>query len=385
LLGPFVGTIADRFPRIRMVRASQFGIATLFFSMGALLFIGTVELWHIYLYTFLNGLLFLFDIPARRTYMSAVVGSENITAALALDMITSNLAWFVGSNVAGALLAQTRPEYVYMALGVMGLSNILVIRTLPTLWRPREYSDREPFLASMRAGAQFSWRHKAILGVLLAVGITNMTGFPFESMAPVFAREFFDAGPLLFGMLLSAQGLGSLLVATLLVASGRRFRRPGLLVVGASMVQHVGSIGLTFLTNAIAGMAAFFMLGGVAMVFSIMHNTFFLAATPDSMRGRVMGIQLLVIGLYPLGTLTLGALANELGAAQATRITSAIGLALMTIVFLAFRDLRYPARQLGIEAGLAAAVSSRAQEHEVEAQAAESKGQMAAEVEEKAG
>jgi MFS family permease len=221
------------------------------------------------------------------------------------------------------------------------------------------------------------------LGVLLAVGITNMTGFPFESMAPVFARELFDAGPLLFGMLLSAQGLGSLVVAGLLVARGRRYRRPGLLVVAASVVLHVGSIGLTFLGNALAGFAVLFALGGVAMVFSIMHNTFFLAATPDSMRGRVMGIQLLVIGLYPLGTLALGVLANELGAAQATRITATIGLVLMVAVFLAFRDLRYPARQMGIEAGLAAAVSSRAEEQEIEARTIGS--QVEGEVVEKAG
>jgi hypothetical protein len=298
-------------------------------------------------------------------------------------MITSNLAWFVGSNVAGALLAQTKPEYVYVALGLVGLSNILVIRTLPVLWRPRRVGDREPFLSSMRAGARFSWQHRAILGVLLAVGITNMTGFPFESMAPVFARELFDAGPLLFGMLLSAQGLGSLVVAGLLVARGRRYRRPGLLVVAASVVLHVGSIGLTFLGNALAGFAVLFALGGVAMVFSIMHNTFFLAATPDSMRGRVMGIQLLVIGLYPLGTLALGVLANELGAARATRITATIGLVLMVAVFLAFRDLRYPARQMGIEAGLAAAVSSRAEEQEIEARTIGS--QVEGEVVEKAG
>lgn len=340
VFGPFVGLIADRYPRIRIMRLTQVGLATSTLGLALALLFGDVTLWHIYLYTLINGVLFMFEISAKRPYMSAVVGPKHITAALALDMISLNTAWFIGSNLGGVIVANVSAGYLYLGIAAVFLLNFVILRGLPVLFRRETDGTREPAYKSLRSGLTYARQNRLILGGLLAVGINNFSGYTFESMSAVFAKDIYHAGPLLFGLIMSAQGLGSLLTAFLLVAYGKRFKRPGLLVLVAAMVQHIGSIALSFAGVPALGILALLMLGTVSMMFGIMHNTLVLTATPDRVRGRIVGLQILAMGMYPIGSLAVGALSDAIGLQMAVRVFASGGLLVLVLLALAFPELR---------------------------------------------
>lgn len=342
LIGPFVGLIADRFPRIRIVRIAQAGMGSVSLIFGLLLIASLAPLTVLYAYVFLNGMLFLLDMTARRTYFSGVVGRRQITSALALDMISLNMAWFVGSNAAGALLNSVDPGYIYIGLGLIGYLNVSLLRGLPVLFHPTADERRESFLNSFRRGLRFVRGNRVIVGLLLAVGLTNMSGFTFESMIAVIARDQFDAGPLLFGLLLSAQGMGSLVIAVLLAMTHWRARHHGSMVLVTAFFMHLLAAGLSWLVWAPAGFALLLVLGMIAMGFSIMHNSMLLMITPDRMRGRIVGIQAVVLGLFPLGSLGLGVLAEVLGPAEAIRFVAFGGIGLLVLIAVAYPELRRP-------------------------------------------
>lgn len=342
LIGPLFGLIADRFPRILIVRIAQAGVGSSSFLFGLLLIAAIAPLWALYAYVFLNGMLFVLEMPARRTYFTGVVGRKYITTALALDMISLNMAWFIGSNFAGVLLKTVEPGFVYIGLGAIGFLNVILLRGLPILFHPTTDERAESFLSSFRRGLGFVRGNRVIVGLLIAVGLTNLTGFTFESMIAVIAREQFEAGPLLFGLLISAQGIGALIVAVLLATTRWRVHRHGLMVLTASFMMHLFSAGLTWLAWAPAGFAVLMILGMMTMGFSIMQNSMLLMLTPDRMRGRIIGIQVVVLGMFPLGSLGLGALAGVLGSVEAIRIVAFGGMTILVIIAGIFPELRRP-------------------------------------------
>lgn len=340
LFGPFVGLIADRFPRVRTLRATQAGIAITATSLALVLLLGEIQLWHLYLYTLVSGALFMFEISVRRPYISTVVGPKNLTAALALDMISLNIAWFAGANAGGLIVAAIPAEYLYFGIASIFAMNVVLLRDLPILFRREMAEGKEPALKSLRNGFTYARKNRLILGGLIVVGVHNFTGYTFESMASVFAVEVFEAGPAMFGLLMSAQGLGSLVVSVLLVKYGRRVKNPALFMVVGALAQQVGAIMFSFTGFAMAGFIMLLVLGMVSMVFGIMHNTLVLTATPDRVRGRIVGLQILAMGMFPLGSLAVGQLGDVIGLQEAVRVFSSVGIVSLLAVMMLFPELR---------------------------------------------
>lgn len=338
--GPLVGLVADRFPRVRIMQTAQLGTAATALTVAGLLFSHHVSLPILYGYTFINGLLFLFDVPARRTYMSAVVGQRQLTIALALDILGMNGAWFLGSNLGGFALNTVTPGFIYLALAFVAAVNIHLLRDLPVLFRPKPHAEHESFATSLREGVRFARKRRFILGALLVVGLTNLTGFTFETMASVIARDVFNAGPLLFGLLISAQGLGSFFSAFAITVRGKRVDRPGLVLVAASLAMHALAVAFSFLTFAPLAFFALLTLGILSTSFSVMHNQLFLSTAPKRIRGRMVGLQMLVIGLYPISGILVGALGSALGAELAMRIMAGVGFGLILTSVALFPELR---------------------------------------------
>lgn len=340
LFGPFVGLIADRFPRIRTLRSTQAGLATTTLILGVMLLLGDVQLWHLYLYTAVNGFLFMVEISVRRPYIGSVVGPKYFTAALALDMISLNVAWFAGANAGGAIVAVIPASYLYFGISGTYALNVFWLRHLPVLFRREMAEGREPAFQALKSGFSYVRKNRLILGGLIVVGINNFSGYTFESMAAIFAVDVFHAGPLMFGLLMSAQGLGSLVMSILLVKYGRRVRRPGLFMLGGALAQHLGSIAFSFAGFALLGFAVLLFLGVLSTVFGIMHSTLVLMATPDRMRGRVIGLQILAMGMFPIGSLAVGQLGDVIGLQEAVRIFAGVGIAALLVIFLLFPELR---------------------------------------------
>lgn len=340
LAGPFVGVIADRFPRIRVVRVAEVGSGVSAAVVATLALTDALAVWHIYVYVLVGGMLWTMAMPARRAYMVSVVGRRNMTPALALDMLGWTVSNIIASNIAGQALKVIGPGYVYAGLaGSSGLS-LLALRGLPLLWRPPAEGEREPVLRSMVEGFKYIGQSRLLVGAVVLVALANFTGFLFELMTPVFAEEVLHTGSGGLGLLISAPSFGALCTGVLLTAYGRRVNRPGLGLLVAAAAQHVLTIAWSYATWLPLSFGLLTVTGLFTFMFGTMNSNVFLAATPDRMRGRVQGVQLLVIGTFPLSGLVAGALANEIGPGPAVRWMAVGGSVALALIWLAFPELR---------------------------------------------
>ena len=105
LLLPFTGYAADRFDRRKLLLATQSALAILAAGLGVLVLSGVVALWHVYVFAFLLGCVTAFDMPARQTFVSELVGDRQLANAVALNSTSFNAARMIGPAVAGVLIA----------------------------------------------------------------------------------------------------------------------------------------------------------------------------------------------------------------------------------------------------------------------------------------
>jgi MFS family permease len=340
VVGPSVGFIADRFPRLRVVRWAQVGLALLALCMAALLFAGAFEVWHAYVYSLCQGTLLVLDVTSRRSYMAGTVRASDVTAALSVDMLVMTVARIAFANTSGLLLDASRPRYAYVALAAMAATSVVLTWGLPMLYRGSEGQRRESLLASLKGGIRFARAHRPVLGGLLLVALANLTAFSYEPMVPSIAGDLFHASPAVFGLFASATAVGSLVSSLWMSFSGRRLARPGLVALAAAAGLHALQFAFSYADTVVPSLVLLAVIGAVGIVFSISHTSLFLLAAPDGLRGRLLGLQMLMIGAYPVCTLIVGWLGHRLGALAAVRTMALAGVVWLVALTVLVPELR---------------------------------------------
>ncbi|MGI8899395.1 MAG: MFS transporter, partial [Nocardioides sp.] len=105
LLSPYAGLIADRFPKRRLLQVTQLMMAGPALLLGILAVTGTAQPWHVYVLAFVFGIGTAFDAPARQSFVSEMVGPDDLTNAVGLNSASFNAARIVGPALAGLLIA----------------------------------------------------------------------------------------------------------------------------------------------------------------------------------------------------------------------------------------------------------------------------------------
>ncbi|HZU07517.1 MAG TPA: MFS transporter [Chloroflexota bacterium] len=313
------GVLADRLPKRRLLLVTQVGTAAQAALLAALVGSGAVQLWHLYLFSLVQGLFQAVDNPTRNAFAMELVGPEDLANAVALNSGNFNLSRIVGPATGGLLLATVGTAACFW---LNALSYFPVIAGL-LLMRPAEFHAvpppaRGPLGRQLLEGLAYAVRTPSIFGVLFVTWALGAFGFNFLTVLPLLARYAFDAGPEGYGFLSSCLGLGSL-AAALAVAGRRRATRRQMLVAAAGFSLLLGLIALSPWYAATAALLV--LLGGAGIAFSATAQTLLQYAAPGPLRGRVMSLYtLLFAGMTPLGALTVGGLSETLD------VRSALGL-----------------------------------------------------------
>jgi len=133
LLSPIGGLTADRWPRQRVVIATQVSSMVLAFLLAALTFAGRIRVWEIIVLATLLGVVNAFDVPARQSFLIEMVGREDLLNAIALNSSMFNGARVAGPAVAGLLVAHIGEAWCFFLNGVSYfavIAGLLMMRIL---------------------------------------------------------------------------------------------------------------------------------------------------------------------------------------------------------------------------------------------------------------
>jgi MFS family permease len=159
---------------------------------------------------------------------------------------------------------------------------------------------------------------------LLAIAIVPILfGMPYQMLMPIFAVDVLDVGVSGLGYLMAAVGIGAL-VGSLFVASVGDFRRKGLLLLATCGLFGAFLAAFANSHYFLLSMALLLGVGAANAGYMAVNNTLLQINVEDRMRGRVMSMYMMTIGLFPLGVLPSGAIAEVTGVALPVLVGGAI-------------------------------------------------------------
>lgn len=333
LFSLFGGVAADRFDRRKMLMTSQVLQMTFAFVLVGLIVSGKVEVWHIFILSFLTGTAQSIGGPAYQALLPILVKRDHIPNAIAMNSLQFNLARVIGPVLAGLALASYGPVVCFALNGMSFVAVIITLLMVRGSMVPQNQGVRESFLKDLRAGFAFMEKNRPLIHLSLIGFASTFFGIPIVTMLPVVARDVFHLGAQGYSWILTASGAGSVCGALIVAASGHIPRKgklalwfqlafAGFLIIFALSQQLWLSVLMVFCAGAS-------LLGVVAMTSSLVQ-----LATSEAMRGRVVSIFMLAFrGGMPLGNLTAGYMAEVFSVRMALAM-NAVALGTVALAFL---------------------------------------------------
>ena len=346
LFAPISGMIADRFPKRRILVATQSALALTSLLTGVLVVTGVVQLWHIYLLAFVQGVATALDNPARQTFVSEMVPHESLSNAVGLNSASFNGARLVGPGVAGLVIAGfgTGPAFF-----VNTLSFVAVLFALSRM-RPGELNPapRQRGKGQIREGLRYVRGRPDIVLIMALVFVLGTFGMNFQMTTALMATAVFHQGAGAYGLLGSIMAVGSLSAALM---SARR-PNPRLRILLAALAGFAVASAAAALAPSYIWFAVLLIpVGLTALTVLTTANSMVQLSVDPAMRGRVMALYMAVfLGGTPLGSPVIGWIGSTLGARWTILIGSvATGLAVVAAMLYLVRTqdihVRYQRQQ----------------------------------------
>ncbi|MEV1020388.1 MFS transporter [Streptomyces sp. NPDC050264] len=318
LFGLYGGVIADRFAKRSLLFCTQGAMSLSGLFLAALTLSGNVQVWHVYVAAFFTGLVTVVDNPTRQSFVSEMVGPDQVRNAVSLNSANFQSARLIGPAVASALTAAVGPGWAFLANGLSFLAPLTGL----LLMRTRELHEikRTPRgKGQLREGLRYVSVHPELIWPIVLVGFVGTFGFNFPIWLSAYADDVFHGGVGQYGLFNTLMAIGSL--AGALLAARRRSTRLRVLVGAA-----IGFGVLEFLAAWAPGVWAFapliVLLGILGLTVNVTANSTVQMGTDPEMRGRVMSLFMMVFtGGTPLGGPLFGWIADQYG----VRVSFTIG------------------------------------------------------------
>lgn len=329
LFSLWAGTIADRFPKRRILIYTQSAFAILAAVLATLTWTGTVEYWHVLILATLLGMVTALDVPTRQSFFIELVGKEDLPNAIALNSTIFNLGRILGPAVAGFLigLIGIAPCFYLNSISFLAIVvNLMMIRLPAREIAQAKFGMFKTVLTDIHEGLKYIGKNKLIRQPLILLAFISTFVMNFNIVVPVFAQQELNQNAAGFGLLMTSMGIGSFLASLTLVARSRQNPKPRYLI-GAAFLTSAFLILLALGKNYNIACGTMLFIGFNSVTFTTLSNMTVQLHSSDEMRGRVMSVFMLVFGgMIPIGSLFTGQITELTGVRGCMIISGFIGV-----------------------------------------------------------
>ena len=340
------GVLADRFARRNVLVIGETLNFVILGVQTALLFMGVHDVWPVYVLALANGSVFALYHPARNAMVPNVVEPRDLRSAVILFTTIFALSQIIGPGMAGYLI-----EWTNMSIAFLTATLVVVPAGAMALLLPTGSSNQRPSgqpgssWKSIMEGMEYIRARPLLIGLTLLGLVGTLFALPYNSILPVFADDILMAGPDGLGLLGLAAGVGGLF-GVIMVAFFSGHRQLKLLLLGGGVI-----LGLAILAFAVSdkfwlSLVWVSVVGFMMQVFLTSNMALLQIASPDYIRGRVIGIRLIVMGMGPFGVILLGTGAQLVDPAYSLALFGLITAGLVLLVALAIPALRHAERHV---------------------------------------
>ncbi|GAB3493528.1 MFS transporter [Amycolatopsis cihanbeyliensis] len=313
LLSLWGGVLADRVDKRKLLIAIQAGTGVQAVVLGLLEVTGLVTLPQVYVLCFVLGCLAALEVPTRQSFVAEMVGKDQVANAVALNSSIFNMARIVGPAVAGYVIIWVGTGWLFLAnaastlavIAALAMMNPAKLFRVPALGRGK---------GQLRAGLRYVRGRRDLSILMVLVFFVSTFGITFFTSLAIVAAKVFGTKADGYGLLSTLLAAGTFTGALLSARRGSRGRpRLRLLLVSACALGTI-EFGAAFMPTYLAFGIALVPLGFATITFLNTANALVQTSVSPEMRGRVMGLYVLVlVGGNPIGGPLTGWMADVFG------------------------------------------------------------------------
>jgi MFS family permease len=316
LLSLVAGAMADNLDRRNVMLGAQFFMVAVSVALAVCAWVGWITPWLLLLFTFLIGCGAAFNAPAWQAAVGDMVPRDELPAAVALNSMGFNIARSIGPAIGGVIVAAAG---VAAAFVVNAASYIPLIAVLAR-WRPPpnpQTLPRETLGTAVAAGIRYVAMSPVIRTVLVRSAAFGLGASAIMALLPLVAKVLIGGGPVTYGLLLGAFGVGAIAGALGAARLRRMLSTEGIVRwAGCAVALAAAIVGVS--TQLLVTMAAL-LLAGAGWVLSLATlNVTVQLSTPRWVVARALSLyQMAAFGGLAAGSWLWGvvAAAEDVGAA----------------------------------------------------------------------
>jgi MFS family permease len=311
------GVVADAWNRRRLMLFTQTGSALVAVALASVAFYGGRAVWPVYALAALGAAVSTFDLPARQALVPMLVPREHLPNAISLNTIMFQTASVIGPSLGGLLIAARGVGWAYVINAssfVFVIVALLMMRDVPERQASEEGSRDDVSWHAALEGLRFVFRQPLIRSTMLldffATFFSSAT-----ALLPIFVQDILRVSAQGYGWLYAAPAIGAVVTSAAMIPITPHIDRRGPVLLWAIALFGLATVGFGVSRSFWITFACLALTGATDTVSMIIRNIVRQLETPDRLRGRMIGVNMVFfIGGPQLGEFEAGAVANWLGA-----------------------------------------------------------------------
>lgn len=337
VLSPFIGSFVDKHKKYRLVFITQIGLMIQAGILTLLVYLKMETVLWLSILGFAQGVINAFDVLGRQSLMVHLVDNrKDLPNAIALNSSIFNAARMVGPAIGGILLS-TYGEMMCFSSNFLSFIPVLI-----TLWMMNVTENT----ASLSKGSNWQGlvegffylkRSPHIFSLIIVMTFSSLLVIPYTSLLPAVAKEMFHGDAGTFSWFESAAGLGAMIgainMARLKSGTNMRYQVMGAaLLMGAALflLGHSSVLVLALVYTAVVSFAMMMQNSSI--------NTYIQTHAMPMYRARAISYYVMAFqGVFPIGSLLIGALASYFGLRSVLYFMGGAGILIAIAYYLYLR------------------------------------------------
>jgi MFS family permease len=338
-LAPVGGVFADRYDRRYLLLISQFFLMVLALLLGIMVSRDYAPITAIAIISLISGIASSISFPAWLALIPDVVPDRDLTNAIALNSAQFNVARLMGPAIAGFMISALNISSSFYLNAISYLAVLLALFVVYPDTAANTSRDEGAWLNFIES-LRYAKQNRAISVLLFSISIISIFGISHAILMPAFATSILHVGAKGLGYLMAASGLGATIGALLVAGLAHLFRRRTL-IIGGMMSLAALMMVFAFSKSMIVSVPAQIGIGASIISSTSIINTSLQTIAPAYIRGRIMSLFVWAfLGMAPLGSIFMGAVANSFGNPVAVASGSIILFAAALIVMILGESLK---------------------------------------------
>jgi MFS family permease len=294
-------------------------MAALAAALAILTWRGLDAVWPIYAIAAAGAAAGAFDMPARQALTPNLVPREHLPNALALNTIMFQAAAVIGPAAGGLVIAKLGVGWAYAlnaASFVVVIVALLMMKETEGRRQKTEGEETEKAEFTLHAaleGLRFVFRQPLIRSTMLldffATFFSSAT-----ALLPIYAQDILAVGANGYGWLYAAPAAGAIITSAVMIKAVDAIERRGQVLAAAVMAYGLATVGFGLSRHFWFSFFCLAATGATDTVSMVFRNLIRQLETPDHLRGRMVGVNMVFfMGGPQLGEFEAGLVANWLG------------------------------------------------------------------------